>query len=46
MLGIENRIAQGEEHFHVVIEGVMVALGDPLREECPVAGRLLTVGAS
>jgi hypothetical protein len=40
---VEDRIAQDEEHLHVVVNCVMISCGDELREQGPVAGRLLRV---
>jgi hypothetical protein len=38
-------VPQGEEHLHVVVQGMVVAAGDELGEEHPVAGWKLRVGA-
>ena len=42
---VQDRVAEREEHLHVVIEPVMVATRDELPEERPVAGRELRIRA-
>src|ERR1022692_2864346 len=41
---VKDRIAQNEKHLYVIINSVMVPLGDPLCEQRPVSRSLLRVG--
>ena len=44
--GVKHGIRKREEHLHIVVEGVMVAGGNKLRELLPVTGRLSVPGPS